>query len=143
MNLMTRPEYFGSTRRVTRIDPTRSELYIGQLMNEMNFSEVLLLQKLDAIINLNSLYLWMKLPKMNALYLVGMDILLKIHLQLKKNVFVWGIRYTILPALSLQGIIAVDIMEGNCTKEKFKEFVISNVVCWIISFIYYLLLLQL
>ncbi|RGB22434.1 hypothetical protein C1646_776107 [Rhizophagus diaphanus] len=26
------------------------------------------------------------------------------------------------------GIIAVDIMEGSCTKEKFKEFVISNVV---------------
>ncbi|UZO13692.1 uncharacterized protein OCT59_005186 [Rhizophagus irregularis] len=47
----------------------------------------------------------------------------------KKNVFVRGIRYTILPALSLQGIIAVDIMEGNCTKEKFREFVISNVVC--------------
>ncbi|CAB4496411.1 unnamed protein product [Rhizophagus irregularis] len=46
----------------------------------------------------------------------------------KKNVFVRGIRYTILPALSLQGIIAVDIMEGNCTKEKFREFVISNVV---------------
>lgn len=47
----------------------------------------------------------------------------------KKNVFVRGIRYTILPALSLQGIIAVDIIEGNCTKERFKEFVISNVVC--------------
>lgn len=44
----------------------------------------------------------------------------------KKNVFVRGTRYTILPALSLQGIIAVDIMEG---KDKFKEFIISNVVC--------------
>jgi hypothetical protein len=40
-----------------------------------------------------------------------------------------GTRYTILPALSLQGIIAVDIMKGSCTKEKFKEFVVSNVVC--------------
>src|SRR3954447_11631788 len=58
----------------------------------------------------------------------------------KKSVFVRGIRYTILPALSLQGIIAVEIMEGSCTKEKFKEFVISNVVCQIISFIYYYLL---
>ncbi|GES79396.1 TPR domain-containing protein [Rhizophagus clarus] len=38
------------------------------------------------------------------------------------------IRYTILPALSLQGIIAIDIMEGSCTKDKFKEFVILNVV---------------
>ena len=46
----------------------------------------------------------------------------------KKNVFVRGIQYTILPALSLQGIIAVDIMEGSCTKDKFKEFVVSNVV---------------
>ncbi|CAB4496337.1 unnamed protein product [Rhizophagus irregularis] len=46
----------------------------------------------------------------------------------KKTVFVRGTRYIILPALSLQGIIAVDIMEGSCTKDKFKEFVISNVV---------------
>jgi len=46
----------------------------------------------------------------------------------KKNVFVRGIRYTILPALSLQGIIAVDLIEGSCTKDRFKEFVISNVV---------------
>ena len=37
----------------------------------------------------------------------------------KKNVFVRGVQYTILPALLLQGIIAVDIMEGSCTyKEK-------------------------
>ena len=48
---------------------------------------------------------------------------------IKKNVFVRGIRYTILPALSLQGYIAVDIMEGSCTKERFREFVITNVVC--------------
>ena len=46
----------------------------------------------------------------------------------KKNVFIYRVRYTILPALSLQGIIAVDIMEGSCTKERFKEFVILNVV---------------
>ena len=54
---------------------------------------------------------------------------LKNTFAIKKKVFVHGVRYTILPALSLQGIIAVDIMEGSCTKEKFKEFVISNVVC--------------
>ncbi|RGB30079.1 hypothetical protein C1646_765792 [Rhizophagus diaphanus] len=46
---------------------------------------------------------------------------------INKNVFVRGVRYTILPALSLQGFIAVDIMEGSCTKERFREFVISNV----------------
>jgi hypothetical protein len=43
-------------------------------------------------------------------------------------VFIRGKRYTLLPALSLDGIIAVDIMEGSCTKEKFKEFVIFQVV---------------
>jgi hypothetical protein len=56
----------------------------------------------------------------------------------KKVVFIRGKRYTILPALSLDGIIAVDIIEGNCTKEKFKEFVISQVVCNIFFYIYYL-----
>jgi hypothetical protein len=56
---------------------------------------------------------------------------LKNTFAIKKNVFIRGIRYTILPALSLQGIIAVKIMEGSCTKEKFKEFVISNVVCYL------------
>jgi hypothetical protein len=46
---------------------------------------------------------------------------------LKKVVFVRGKRYTLLPALTEQGIIAVDIMEGSCTKQRFKEFVISQV----------------
>ncbi|CAB4475106.1 uncharacterized protein OCT59_009119 [Rhizophagus irregularis] len=48
---------------------------------------------------------------------------------IKKVVFIRGKHYTLLPALSLDGIIAVDIMEGGCMKEKFKEFVISQVVC--------------
>ncbi|CAB4494727.1 unnamed protein product [Rhizophagus irregularis] len=47
---------------------------------------------------------------------------------IKKVVFVRGKRYTLLPALTEQGIIAVDIMEGSCTKQRFKEFVISQVV---------------
>lgn len=51
----------------------------------------------------------------------------------KSVVFVRGKRYTILPALSLQGFIAIDIMEGSCTKERFKDFVISDVVRYIIS----------
>ena len=46
----------------------------------------------------------------------------------KKVVFVRGKRYTLLPALTEQGIIAVDIMEGSCTKQRFKEFVVSQVV---------------
>ncbi|GET02355.1 TPR domain-containing protein [Rhizophagus clarus] len=46
----------------------------------------------------------------------------------KNIVFVHGKRYTILPTLSLQGFIAIDIMEGSCTKERFKNFVISDVL---------------
>ncbi len=46
----------------------------------------------------------------------------------KKVVFVRGKRYTILPALTLQGFIAIDIMEGSCTKEHFRNFIISDVV---------------
>lgn len=46
----------------------------------------------------------------------------------KKVVFVRGKRYTLLPALTENGIIAVDIIEGSCTKQRFKEFVISQVV---------------
>ena len=46
----------------------------------------------------------------------------------KKIVFIRGKRYTILPALTEQGIIAVDIMEGSCTKQRFKEFVVSQIV---------------
>ncbi|CAG8729336.1 22472_t:CDS:2 [Gigaspora margarita] len=47
---------------------------------------------------------------------------------IKKVVFVRSKRYTILPALTLDGIIAVNIIEGSYTKEKFKEFVISQVL---------------
>jgi len=53
----------------------------------------------------------------------------------KNVVFVRGKRYTILPALSLQGFIAIDIMEGSCTKERFKNFVISDVVRHIFQFL--------
>ncbi|CAG8503206.1 16314_t:CDS:1, partial [Racocetra fulgida] len=44
----------------------------------------------------------------------------------KKVIFVRGVRYTVCPALTLQGIIAADIVEGNYTKQKFKDFVISQ-----------------
>ena len=46
----------------------------------------------------------------------------------KKVVFIRGKRYTLLPALTKQGIITVDIIEGSCTKQRFKEFVVSQVV---------------
>ncbi|PKY55793.1 hypothetical protein RhiirA4_329807, partial [Rhizophagus irregularis] len=44
----------------------------------------------------------------------------------KKVVFVHSKGYTILPALTLQGFIAIDIMEGSCIKERFKNFIISE-----------------
>jgi hypothetical protein len=47
----------------------------------------------------------------------------------KKVVFIRGKRYTLLPALTKKGIIAIDIIEGSCTKQRFKEFVVSQVVC--------------
>ena len=46
----------------------------------------------------------------------------------KSVVFVRGTRYTILPALSLEGFIAVDIMKGSCDKERFQTFILTQVV---------------
>jgi len=54
----------------------------------------------------------------------------------KKAVFVRGTRYTILPALSLDGIIALDIMEGSCDKQKFKEFIMNQVVSIVIDILF-------
>ena len=45
----------------------------------------------------------------------------------KKVVFVRGKRYTILPALTLDGFVAVDVFEG-CDKKKFSDFVLDQVV---------------
>ena len=46
----------------------------------------------------------------------------------KKLVFIRGKWYTILPALTMEGIVAVEIMEGSCDEEKFNEFILSQVV---------------
>jgi hypothetical protein len=54
----------------------------------------------------------------------------------KSCVFLRGKRYTILPALSLDGILAVDIMEGSCTKDRFSEFVLSQLVSILILKLY-------
>jgi len=43
-------------------------------------------------------------------------------------VFVRGKRYTILPALTMEGFVAVDIFEGSCDKKKFVDFVLGQVV---------------
>jgi hypothetical protein len=46
----------------------------------------------------------------------------------KKVVFIRGKRYTILPALTLDGIVAVDVFEGSCDKKKFVDFILNQVV---------------
>ena len=46
----------------------------------------------------------------------------------KKVVFVQGKRYTILPALTLEGFVAVDIFEGSCDRKRFVDFILDKVV---------------
>lgn len=54
----------------------------------------------------------------------------------KKVVFVRGKRYTILPALTLDGFVAVDIFEGACDKKKFIDFILDQVVSRILVLFY-------
>jgi hypothetical protein len=57
----------------------------------------------------------------------------------KKVVFIRGTRYTLLPALSLDGIISLDIMQGSCTKERFFNFILAKVVSLILCFLIFLI----
>ena len=50
------------------------------------------------------------------------------QIAVKKVVFLRGIRYTILPALTMDGFIACDIMRGSCSKERFRTFILLQVV---------------
>ncbi|GBC52517.2 homeodomain-like protein [Rhizophagus irregularis DAOM 181602=DAOM 197198] len=46
----------------------------------------------------------------------------------QKVVFLRGVRYTILPALTLDGFIACDIMKGSCSQERFCSFILSHIL---------------
>ena len=46
----------------------------------------------------------------------------------KKVVFVREKRYTILPAITMEGFVTVDIFEGSYDKKKFVDFVLGQVV---------------
>ncbi|GBC24239.2 TPR domain-containing protein [Rhizophagus irregularis DAOM 181602=DAOM 197198] len=46
----------------------------------------------------------------------------------KSIVFVRGKQYTILPALTLDGFIAADFIEGSCNKERFQTFILTQVL---------------
>lgn len=47
-----------------------------------------------------------------------------------RRVFVRGKRFSILPLLSLDGIIAYDVIEGSVTADKFLSFIRNMVVCF-------------
>lgn len=47
---------------------------------------------------------------------------------IQRQCFIRGIRYTILPVLTLDGIIAYDIIEGSVTGERFIQFLKDHVV---------------
>lgn len=46
----------------------------------------------------------------------------------KRSMFTRGVRYSILPALTSQGILALDIFEGSVNKERFIRFLHENIV---------------
>ena len=46
-----------------------------------------------------------------------------------RGTFLRGTRFSILPALSLDGVIALDIFEGSVNKDRFLQFLREHVVC--------------
>jgi len=57
--------------------------------------------------------------------------------------FLRSIRHSVLPALSIDGIIALDIFEGSVTKERFLGFIEQQVVCSNLQFDTLILLMHL
>lgn len=47
----------------------------------------------------------------------------------RRETFIRGQRFSVLPALSVDGIIALDIFEGSVTKEHFIQFLREQIVC--------------
>ena len=47
----------------------------------------------------------------------------------RRATFLRGQRYSILPALTVDGLIALDIFEGSVNKEKFIHFISTELVC--------------
>ncbi|KAI0338968.1 hypothetical protein BDW22DRAFT_1337197 [Trametopsis cervina] len=45
----------------------------------------------------------------------------------KRELFIRGQRYSILPALTTEGIIALDIFEGSVTKDRFINFIREDI----------------
>jgi len=49
--------------------------------------------------------------------------------------FLQGVRYSILPVLTTEGIVALNIFEGSVTKERFLTFIHEQVICPLSRFI--------
>jgi transposase len=47
----------------------------------------------------------------------------------ERSTFLRGVRHSILPALTTEGIVALEIFEGSVNKERFIQFLHDDVVC--------------
>lgn len=47
----------------------------------------------------------------------------------ERSTFLRGVRHSILPALTSQGILALEIFEGSVNKERFIRFIREDIVC--------------
>jgi hypothetical protein len=52
----------------------------------------------------------------------------------RRATFIRGQRYSILPALTSDGIVALDIFEGSVNKERFIRFLKEDLVCTYLTF---------
>ena len=50
-------------------------------------------------------------------------------LAIERSVFFRGVRHSILPTLTLQGVIALEIFEGSVNKDRFIWFLCESIVC--------------
>jgi len=57
---------------------------------------------------------------------------------IRRATFLRGIRYSILPALTTNGIIAMEIFEGSVTKDRFLTFIREQVVCVLVVLLLFL-----
>jgi hypothetical protein len=57
------------------------------------------------------------------------------HACVHRATFIRGQRYSILPALTSDGIITLDIFEGSVNKEKFIQFLKEDLVCTLHLFV--------
>lgn len=53
------------------------------------------------------------------------------HHCVQQQLFQHGVKYSVLPALSTDGIVAQSIFEGAVTKDKFLSFLQTQVVCFL------------